>query len=62
MTVSQREKSALSEWRFDICVKLGFAVEDATVLAERHDIDLHEIIELVQIKGCPPQYAFEILL
>lgn len=62
MIVREGEKSAVVEWRFDICIQLGFAVEDAGVLAERHDIDLHDIIELVQVKECPPNYAFLILL
>lgn len=62
MPVREGEQEKINEWRLDICMQLGFAVDHATILAERHDIELHQIIELVQVKGCPPEQAFRILL
>jgi len=39
---------------------VGFAGDDAVVLAARTEVDLHEAIELVQ-RGCPPELAVRIL-
>lgn len=56
------EESKLTDWRFVICGQLGFTADDAHLLAQRHDIDLHAIVELVKLKGCPPETALLILL
>ena len=39
---------------------MGFAGDDAVVLAARPDVDLHQAIELVQ-RGCPLELAVRIL-
>jgi hypothetical protein len=62
MVVSEDETGRVSSWRLEICEQLGFTLDDAQALAARHDIDLHTIIELVQVKRCPPVYAVQILL
>ena len=62
MLVCTDEIERLQRWRFEICTQIGFTPDDAYVLAERQDIDLHAIIELVQVKGCPHHQAVRILL
>lgn len=62
MPVHEDEKEKVEGWRFDICEQMGFTADDAYVLAQRQDIQLREIIDLVQMKGCPPQLAVKILL
>jgi len=62
MPVAEGETEKLNDWRFVICSQLGFTADDAHLLAQRHDIDLHAIVELVSLKGCPPEYAVLILL
>jgi hypothetical protein len=62
MSVCEDELGRVSDWRFEICSQIGFTPDDAYVLAKRHDIDLHDIIELVQMKGCPHREAVRILL
>ncbi len=60
--VCQDEKGKVDDWRLEICLQIGFTADDAYLLAQRHDIDLHQIIELVTLRGCPHQYAVRILL
>ena len=51
MPVAETEIAKLNDWRFEICEKMGFTADDALVLAQRHDIHLREILDLVQMKG-----------
>ena len=62
MPVVEGEKEKLDGWRFEICIQMGFTPDDANLLAQRHDVPLREIIDLVQLKGCPPETAVLILL
>ncbi len=48
------------EWRRGRLLGAGFAPSLAMELAERHDVDLHALLELVD-RGCPPELAARIL-
>jgi hypothetical protein len=47
-------------WRCDQLVHSGFALPQATQLANDSRFDLHALIELVE-HGCPPELAVRIL-
>ncbi len=57
----QTELERIERWRADELIRGGYDPEKAMELAIRHDVDLHQAIELLQI-GCPPDLALEILL
>jgi hypothetical protein len=48
-------------WRIEQLIAVGFASDDAFVLALDRSVDLHEARALVR-RGCPPQTAFRILV
>jgi hypothetical protein len=48
-------------WRIEQLISVGFASDDAFVLALDRSVDLHEARALVR-RGCPPQTAFRILV
>ena len=48
------------QWRRDRLLEAGFTPSLATELAERHDIDLHALLDLID-RGCPPGLAARIL-
>ena len=41
--------------------RAGYPVRDAALLAGRHDVDLHQAINLIA-QGCPAPVALQILL
>ncbi|MDP9308776.1 MAG: hypothetical protein M3P15_10795 [Actinomycetota bacterium] len=55
------ELDRIVEWRCEELERAGYPVRDAARLAERHDVDLHQAIDLVS-QGCPIPVAVEILL
>ncbi|TML77262.1 MAG: hypothetical protein E6G12_05045 [Actinobacteria bacterium] len=59
-TTVETEVERVERWRTAELMRVGFAGDDAVVLAARFDVDLHEAISLVQ-RGCPPELAVRIL-
>jgi hypothetical protein len=55
------EIERIESWRRERLEGAGFPDHAASALAERHDIDLHEAIDLVR-RGCPAEVAVRILL
>lgn len=55
------EIERIEEWRRERLEAAGFTPEAARALAERHDVDLHAAIDLVE-HGCPAETALRILL
>ncbi len=58
--IVETELERVERWRTAELMRVGFAGDDAVVLAARMDVDLHEAIELVQ-RGCPIELAVRIL-
>jgi hypothetical protein len=58
---SQNELQAVRDWRLRQLLRAGFDPQDAALLADHVEIDLHEALRLVE-RGCPPKTALEILL
>jgi hypothetical protein len=58
---ARSEIERIEEWRRERLKAAGFPSAASGALAERHDVDLHAAIELVE-KGCPPDLAVRILL
>ena len=58
--IVETESERVERWRTAELMRVGFAGDDAVVLAARMDVDLHEAIELV-LRGCPPELAVRIL-
>jgi hypothetical protein len=58
--IIETELDRVERWRTAELMRVGFAGDDAVVLAARLDVDLHEAIELVQ-RGCPHELAVRIL-
>jgi hypothetical protein len=58
--VVETELERVERWRTAELMRVGYAGDDAVVLAARFDVDLHEAISLVQ-RGCPPDLAVRIL-
>jgi hypothetical protein len=58
--IVETELERVERWRTAELMRVGFAGDDAVVLAARTDVDLHEAIELVQ-RGCPIELAVRIL-
>lgn len=54
------ELDKVTGWRLETLTEAGYPLQFAQALAERHDVDLHEAVELV--KACPPETAVSILL
>jgi hypothetical protein len=55
------ELTRVLRWRLVQLAQAGFAPDEATEIAVRLDIDLHEAIGLAA-RGCPPATALRILL
>lgn len=60
-TFIETESERVERWRTDELIRVGFDVEQATLLAVEPDVDLHAAIDLVE-RGCPPELAVRILL
>ena len=55
------ELERIEQWRAEELERAGYPVLDASRLASRHDVDLHQAIDLVR-QGCPIPVALQILL
>jgi hypothetical protein len=55
------ELDRIEQWRAEELERAGYPVQEASRLAERHDVDLHLAIDLIS-QGCPVSVAVEILL
>lgn len=58
---AETEHDRVTRWRERELVKAGYPDAEAYVIAARHDIDLHEAVELL-IHGCPFEVAYKILI
>lgn len=50
-----------ADWRLKRLLDAGFPIEQASEIAIRSDIDLHQALQLVE-RGCDPELAARILL
>jgi len=57
----ETEIERIEHWRAEALERAGFDLRSASALAMRHDVDLHDAIELLD-RGCPPELALQILL
>jgi hypothetical protein len=55
------ELERVQNWRAEELIRAGYTPTDAVALAARHDIDLHQAVELMAL-GCPYELAIEILI
>ena len=60
-TFIETESERVERWRTDELRRVGFDLEQATLLALEPGVDLHAAIDLVE-RGCPPELAVRILL
>jgi hypothetical protein len=58
---SPLERERVEIWRAHVLVKAGYPGELAIEIARRHDVDLHQAVDLVK-RGCPHETAGRILL
>jgi hypothetical protein len=59
--ISETELERVEGWRAEELIRAGYTPTDAVALAARHDIDLHQAVELMTL-GCPYELAIEILI
>ena len=59
--VHDTELERIEQWRAEELERAGYGARDAARLAARHDVDLHQAIDLLQ-QGCAPELALQILL
>jgi len=59
--ILETELERVEHWRAEELIRAGYTSTDAVALAARHDIDLHEAVQLMQL-GCPYELAIEILI
>jgi hypothetical protein len=59
--VDSTEMERIERWRAEELERAGYEPRAAGRLAVRHDVDLHEAIELLE-RGCPKDLALRILL
>jgi hypothetical protein len=55
------EIERIERWRSEELERAGYEPRAAGRLAVRHDVDLHQAIDLLQ-RGCPVDVALKILL
>lgn len=56
----EREREAVTSWRVERLLSVGYDAEAALVLALDRDVDLHLAVSLLE-RGCPPDTALQIL-
>lgn len=61
LLVRETEADKVDGWRLHQLIEAGYAVDDAVKIAARHELDLHQAVELVG-RGCNPELAAAILL
>ena len=59
--LQETEVQRIERWRAGELERAGYSARDAARLAERHDVDLHRAVELLQ-QGCSPGLALQILI
>lgn len=57
----ETEIDRVERWRTEALERVGYDQDAAALLAARHDVDLHQAIELVE-HGCSAEIALRILL
>jgi len=57
----ETEQERIERWRADELERAGYSVEQASELAARFDVDLHQAVDLLQ-RGCSADLAMRILL
>ena len=60
-TVDVSELDRIERWRHEELERAGYDPKSALVLAAKHDIDLHEAVDLLR-RGCSVDLALQILL
>jgi hypothetical protein len=63
-TIDVSDRSELEQverWRATELERAGYPADAAVRIAQRHDVDLHRAVKLVE-SGCPPELALKILL
>lgn len=55
------ELERVEAWRTEELERAGYGPDAATELAQRHDIDLHAAVALIE-RGCPAALALRILV
>jgi hypothetical protein len=60
-TQERTELDRVEAWRQEELERAGYGVAAAQELAQRHDVDLHSAVALLQ-RGCPQDVALQILL
>jgi len=55
------ETELIEAWRAEALERAGYSARQAAEIASRHDIDLHQAVDLVGA-GCPADLALRILL
>jgi hypothetical protein len=59
--LEQTEIERIERWRAEALERAGYEPRAAGRLAVRHDVDLHNAIDLLE-SGCSPDLALKILL
>jgi hypothetical protein len=59
--IEESEVERVERWRTEALENAGYDPDSASLLASRHDVDLHQAIEMVEA-GCSPETALRILL
>ena len=57
----QDETELIEAWRAEALGRAGYLPSEAAEIAVRHDIDLHQAVDLLKC-GCPSELALRILL
>ena len=55
------EIERVEAWRLEELERAGYGRDAANELSQRHDIDLHAAVALIE-RGCPPEIALRILV
>lgn len=55
------ENVKVEDWRLHQLIEAGYSVDEAAAIAGRHDIDLHQAVDLIN-HGCTTTLAAAILL
>ena len=55
------DRAKIVGWRLHQLIEAGYPTGQAARIAKRPDIDLHVAVELVTVRGCPPDLAARIV-
>lgn len=59
--VDAPESAQVFKWRFECLVDAGVPYGEAAVIADHHEVDLHQAVELAR-QDCTPELLLRILL